>query len=748
MSTKTSSQYRVAPSHYSQSTSSHDHLYALATATWPADPNVELDSYSGPSPAQYLHYPPTGDGSASLQPPNPHPAWPPGDIRPELHEWQSVSAEQALPARSSASYPPVASHQNQQRPSLDLNLPPTVPLDRADHHVAQQSTHPFEHVRLLSEPSATMAQAPYSAMALKQPVHVQYSQNQLQTSPLHDSANSHGQLPSQPPISWGMQPQYLDHANHAYSTVVTGAAQSNLSPSAWTVDTPITVMAPSMYQRPQNESQEWSLLPAQHGYRAYEDVRAPLDSFTNPVVAQTAQERPPSKKKAAKVPSSFVERQEKLKVSRRRGPLHEKQREKTHTMRKTKRICVRCRFYKSGCDEGDPCEKCEKITGHARSFREPCYREHLEDTSLVRRCNGREHQEEAEFLVYDWVQHSQLFEMEIMWSLPGYGPIPQAQPLRVTFRPYNPRRGSLDMAASVWTNKNGDITSVEQPAYAIYDTANLVPTFERYFSSLQPAIEEWVFSRIRQDEVAFHTYQEVVRMRSVKGSKALDLAMRLQCLSVVSQGYGSVWSNNIPGIREYDYTRLGHSDYEAYDRKSCDRPLPGAITHQMDVAAVKYLRKLEKMFVKEMAALIFKPRIKPWYELFLAFYVIFWNLEYIQHGAYDYIKSKNGTMMGNQVSNVVTTQIKKWEFAFPVLLYHWRCILRGYSPFKLARDNPEELREKGHIDSEGFDYVTRIANFFDRSDPDRFQPPLTGFASAHWSTSNEWIFKLFKEAGA
>jgi hypothetical protein len=58
--------------------------------------------------------------------------------------------------------------------------------------------------------------------------------------------------------------------------------------------------------------------------------------------------RPLGRKKIPKVPSSFVERQEKLKVSKRKGPLQERQREKTHTMRKTKRICVRCRFYKSG----------------------------------------------------------------------------------------------------------------------------------------------------------------------------------------------------------------------------------------------------------------------------------------------------------------------------------------------------------------------------------------------------------------
>lgn len=234
--------------------------------------------------------------------------------------------------------------------------------------------------------------------------------------------------------------------------------------------------------------------------------------------------------------------------------------------------------------------------------------------------------------------------MEIIWNLPGYGPIPNAQPLRIAFRPYSPKRGPLDVATSVWSNREGQVPTVEQPAYAVYDTANLVVAVERYFSSLQPAIEEWIFARISRDEIAYSTYQEVIRMRRVTGSKALDLAMRLQCLSVVSQGYGSVFSPNIPGIREYDYSRLGHSDYEAYDRGSCDRPLPGAITHQMDVAAVKYLRKLEKLFVKELAALIFKPKIKPWYELFLTFYVIFWNLEYIHHGAQDYIKSKNGTV--------------------------------------------------------------------------------------------------------
>lgn len=93
---------------------------------------------------------------------------------------------------------------------------------------------------------------------------------------------------------------------------------------------------------------EWTVAEAPPDPEIYTQQTAPVDQMDRTTTHLMAQHRPPPKKKAAKVPSSFVERQEKLKVSKRKGPLQERQREKTHTMRKTKRICVRCRFYKSG----------------------------------------------------------------------------------------------------------------------------------------------------------------------------------------------------------------------------------------------------------------------------------------------------------------------------------------------------------------------------------------------------------------
>jgi len=254
--------------------------------------------------------------------------------------------------------------------------------------------------------------------------------------------------------------------------------------------------------------------------------------------------------------------------------------------------------------------------------------------------NGRLGQREAEFVPYKFIDG--IVSIEFMWNLPGSGLIPNSYPLSVNASRYFVKEH--DATASVWSTSNGQINSVEQPAYAVVDTARLILVLERYFLDGQIPIEQWLFQRIQHDDIASRTYEEVLRLRQKgKGSDLLHLVMQIQCLSIVSQGYGTV-HNNIPGIREVDHRRLGSSKYEAYNRNSCDRPLPTGMSNQIDVALLKGLKKLEKACVKEISKQVFKPKIKPWYELFLAFFVLFYNLDYIHHGAEKYIMSKTGTV--------------------------------------------------------------------------------------------------------
>ena len=65
--------------------------------------------------------------------------------------------------------------------------------------------------------------------------------------------------------------------------------------------------------------------------------------------------------------------------------------------------------------------------------------------------------------------------------------------------------------------------------------------------------------------------------------------------------------------------------------------------------------------------------------------------------------------------SVVRQQLDKWEYTCQVLLKYWNSMLRGFVPFKLARENPDELREKGHLpDGEAFAYMMKIIEVLDR----------------------------------
>lgn len=262
--------------------------------------------------------------------------------------------------------------------------------------------------------------------------------------------------------------------------------------------------------------------------------------------------------------------------------------------------------------------------------------------------NGRFNQNEAEFLRYSWKNGAAIHIMEIGWYLPGFGPVSTAEPLRIKYCEYYPEGASFTSTHSEWSNTDGQLMRVEQPPYAAHDTASLQEDVETYFVFYLRAIEQWIFDRNNYDEIARLTYKEACRLRGRNGpaSRLIDLALQIQCISVVSQGYGTVWSTNVPGIKQYDFRAMGRSVYEAYDRNSCDRPLPGAINHQMDVAFVKFLKRLEAKCQKTISDIFFKKKepILPWYELFLAKFVLTWNLEYIHAGAQGYIRSKSGTV--------------------------------------------------------------------------------------------------------
>jgi len=259
--------------------------------------------------------------------------------------------------------------------------------------------------------------------------------------------------------------------------------------------------------------------------------------------------------------------------------------------------------------------------------------------------NGRFNQSDVYFLSYHWKEDGNgPHVMDIMWNLPGYGPMVNNQAIQVGCREYHPENTPvIDSTCNYWQT-NGGTVMVVQPPYAVYDTSALITAVERYLFRSQPSIEQWIFNHIQSNQLAILTYREALRQRDEFDSTLLDLALQMQCGAILSQGYGTVWSSPAPGIKEYDFRLFGHSGYEAYDRNGRDRPLPTAIGHQMDVAILKHINSLQKRILKLLNKRFFSPGIKPWYELFLVLFIILFNLEYIHGSAERYINVKRNTV--------------------------------------------------------------------------------------------------------
>ncbi|KAF2005267.1 hypothetical protein P154DRAFT_560177 [Amniculicola lignicola CBS 123094] len=720
-----------------------------------------------PAPAPYSTFNNTFDYG---QQPAIQSSWPATYNRPA---WNDAAGNYGFSSRPTAHYGDGEEPTAVPHPLSNPSLPRPPASNRATHDVPDPSEYTLRPIAQLHEPPLSLEiSAPKvpqlipsaipSTIPNAMPVSraLSYPMQQMSALRIHPPQ----MIPAQTSYGWGSTPivemppppMRNQDPSPAYLPMppdMAAGGSSELSIGSWTTPTNTGSASTSpVYDRPYHDCDGCTPLGlSNHNLHPSQLHSLPPIPIVHDVRSVTGPRRgriATGKQKVLTIASSMIPRQSKAKVSKRGGQLNEDKRKNANTMRKTPN-CVRCRFYKSGCTPGpDPCTRCSCIIlGKARSFLEPCSRVHIEMLDIVRKCNGKFVQRQADFLPYTWVNGSNLSEMDIMWNLPGHGPISRGNPIRIIYRKYYPEAADIDTTVSVWTSTGGR-QEVKQAPYAAYDTKRLQADVEMFFKENSGPIEGYVMQRIRENELAHLTYQEIWRLRQKpNGGALLDLAIKLQCLSVMSQGYGTVWSKDIPGIHEYDFAKAGISGYDAYDRGSRDQPLPAAITHQIDVVILKFLKKLEKECEAALANRIFNTKIKPWYELFLALFILLFNIGYIERGAEKYMMSKRNTEKEIEIRRVLNDQIRRWKEASGVLLQHWRIALRKFTPFKLARENPEELRQKGGLDTYGFRYIMNVVEILDRPGQDRtprVYSDLSPFGQEF--QENRWLQQLFHDA--
>ncbi|KAJ4285948.1 hypothetical protein N0V90_013514 [Kalmusia sp. IMI 367209] len=414
-------------------------------------------------------------------------------------------------------------------------------------------------------------------------------------------------------------------------------------------------------------------------------------------------------------------------------------------------ICFACRVLESApaanvaqCRDGipgGPCKPCARLKDSHRSFGLPCMRVCLDRVILVRHCkclsiHGCNHranratghgpfkQMEGQPVEYMWAPRRngrRLYPLEVTWLLPDGKEVMQLRAMK-----FKARKVRLPSA----------ISESFAESFAIPDSSLLKQSCNGYFTALESSVEDWLFELVQNDKIATLTFREVVRKRRAYYT-IFELVMRLVCLSIISQGGGL-------GRSEHGFLR---------------GPVSSAMHHQMDVVALQRMKVVEKQCLDLLKSRILsrqRPIRRPWHDVFLVFYVLFWNLDYIRRGAIEKTAFKNDT---------VKSQIEVWDLSSKVLLGYWVGFLRSFRPFKQARDVSETLRNEGLVekmkplDDSEYEYIMQLTDILEQGHVVQSDdngdlsladecPEYKGYPAALHTLRSEWITKLLQAGGA
>jgi hypothetical protein len=259
--------------------------------------------------------------------------------------------------------------------------------------------------------------------------------------------------------------------------------------------------------------------------------------------------------------------------------------------------------------------------------------------------NSRFGQEIAQYLQYRWTSNlNGLQPVKIRWLLPGNCSNVTLPILDLGCREYIP--GRHEDSQTIQWQVNGKTFSETLPPFAVSDDGLLSRDVGVFLRQSQAQVEQYIYLG-SADELSRLTFAEARRFRD-KGNELVRLALQIRSGSVLCQGFGTLIGDETLGIKPLGF----HNQPEEclYDKfNACSgRPVPEAIDHQIDVAILQWLRKFQHELSGKITKILFpsgkRTKRLPWYELFLTFYIIMSNLEFIHGGALAYMESQRRTV--------------------------------------------------------------------------------------------------------
>lgn len=325
--------------------------------------------------------------------------------------------------------------------------------------------------------------------------------------------------------------------------------------------------------------------------------------------------------------------------------------------------------------------------------------------------SGKSNETHVKFKSYHYINPTAPAKiLQIKWQLPmnsgldlptWFTSVQQFQP-----------RAHIDLLHEEW-HINGKSRTLELPAYAASDTEELTGSLEKYVELCRPAMQKLMLDQIT-DELSLATFHEAIRYAHAKNCELIKLALRVRTTALLSAGWGSLTGTETLGIPRVDGANAAYCG---------DIPTPVPLAHQFDVVFVNAMHSMERRIVEILKTKIFQKKPKPWYEIFLTYFVMLTHLQFIHDQAVGFMKIREQTVSipyrlsesllifqesGNTVSSVVKAMVAKWEYSASNMLYHYRCVLNGDVPFRSAKKNPALLQSRDRLDDEAMAFIADL----------------------------------------
>ena len=195
------------------------------------------------------------------------------------------------------------------------------------------------------------------------------------------------------------------------------------------------------------------------------------------------------------------------------------------------------------------------------------------------------------------------------------------------------KASSSDILHEEWS-VNGIRRQILLPAYASSDTAELTESLESFVEQCRPTMEKLMLDQIT-DELSLATFQEAIRYSQVQDSELIKLALEVRTTALLSAGWGSLVGHETLGTEPVDGANAGYCG---------DIPTPVPLSHQFDVVFRAAMHRAERKVVKLLKTKIFHIKPRPWYEIFLTYFVMLTHLQFIYDQAVGFMRARQETV--------------------------------------------------------------------------------------------------------